>query len=54
MLKLIVVTLALGVFVVTGIATEVEAQYRLCSKAPKDPIPCTAQKLHAAKPQGKY
>ena len=54
MWKLIAVTFVLGAFAVTGLSSEADAQYRGCSKAPKNAIPCTVHRDLPAKPQGRY
>lgn len=40
MLKLFIVTFALGAFAMAGLTTEAEAQSRPCIKGPKDNLPC--------------
>jgi hypothetical protein len=54
MWRFIIVTFVLGVFTAAGLASEADAQYRGCSKAPKNYIPCTMQRELPPKPQGKY
>lgn len=54
MSRFIIVTFALGVLAVTGLASEADAHYTGCSKAPKNYIPCIAQRELPPKLQAKY
>ena len=56
MLKSLITALALGAFATTAIASQAQAQYKPCIKAPKDYLPCPVLVPQPApllpKPQG--